>query len=213
MESGGWATNDDLNILFPANQAKIQSAFDQPSVVVFGWHYWYAGGMTRNYVILTSRADFDKEVLRSRPGDHFTLYDLASTEGLAFVRFQERDSLVDGKPIGQPLNRLKKALSDPTDLRWGEVTLVQRRMDPASGSTTGELRAISPGQWTDWEELLTDPAFWRGEVYGFTASVLDEDAGGVPIAGVSPLERRRVHALLDAKIPDSAGRVPRSGPY
>jgi hypothetical protein len=213
MESGGWVRNDELNVLSPVNQAKIKSAFGQPSVVVFGWHYWYAGGMTRDYVILVRREDFDNEVLRSRPGDHFTMYDLARMEGLAFVRFQEPDSLVDGKPVDPPLNRLKEALSDPTDVPGGEVILVQRRRDPASGSTTGELRALTPGQLTDWEELLANPAFWRGEVYGFRASVLDEDAAGDPIAGVSPLERRRVHALLDAKIPDSTGRVPRSGPY
>jgi hypothetical protein len=213
MDSGGWATNDDLNILSSANQAKIRSAFDQPGVVVFGWHYWYAGGMTRDAVILTSRGDFDREIARSRPGDHFTMYDLARMEGLAFVRFKEPDSLVDGKPVGPPTNRLDEALSDLSNLSWGEVNLVQRRRDPVSGATTGELRTITSGQWTDWEALRSEPAFWRGEVFGFTTSVLNEDAAGVPIAGVSPLERRRVHALLDAKIPDLTGRVPRSGPY
>lgn len=58
-----------------------------------------------------------------------------------------------------------------------------------------------------------DPVPRGAEMLVFDAGVFDEDDSGGHVSSVTPIDRHRRNALVDAKRPSADGMVPPHGPY
>jgi hypothetical protein len=71
-----------------------------------------------------------------------------------------------------------------------------------------------PGTGEEREVTFKRDLLWgRGELVMFDQPLFDEDEYGGIVETVTPVERRRIHALVDAKRPSLEGTVPLTGPY
>ncbi len=78
-----WVRDPPRDVLSEQNLAAIRGAFEKPEAVIFGWHYFYYGGSTRSELLFVNAEELINHFKQSRPGDHFTLYDLDSVAPLA----------------------------------------------------------------------------------------------------------------------------------
>jgi hypothetical protein len=76
----GWEQIEERNILAPGNIARLDQALtaSAPPNIVFGFHYYYAGGCGHTNIPSSAEKEILHELEASRPGDHFTLYSLAA---------------------------------------------------------------------------------------------------------------------------------------
>ena len=198
----GWRRIAQRNALASTNVAALRAALagSGPLALVFGWHYYYAGGCSRTEIITRSADDLLTEIAASKPGDHFTLYSLAATAHLA----DHRMVLTAGAE-----QLLTAATEDAARLS---------REQEAVAVLAGPTPALETLYDLDQEEVSDLRSAWQnagsGEIFLFRSDILDHDAQGQPITSVSlPTGRRRIHALLDAKRPTLTGRTPAHGPY
>ena len=168
--------------------------------MVFGWHYYYAGGCSRTEIVTRSADDVLAEIEASKPGDHFTLYDLAHIAHLAdhhvTLMSDDQELLAEAVAAAARLSRENELVA----VFAGPIPTLDTLWD-LDDQDLQELREA-------WHNAGT------GDLFLFRSDILDQDAMGQPITSVSlPTGRRRIYALLDAKRPTSAGRTPAHGPY
>src|SRR5579871_685350 len=202
----GWEDVPARNLLLPSNLALVREAL-QNRDVVFGQHYYYAGGRSGDPFCFGDYESYHRAVLESRPGDHFTVYSRRLVLPKALQRVGEPRSTqpilgVDG------LGEVREALA-----AGKEIVFLACWIEPESSRIRSEAGII----WdlTDEElreQLGLDKGRW-GELLFFLVETLDEDEEGKPIGAVSPGARRRVNALVDGKRPNEAGMTPASGVY
>ncbi len=205
-----WSEDPSLSLFSTENRANVERAFASPSAVIFGWHYFFAGGSSRSMVDFESYDTYHAAVERARPGDHFCLFDLDSLHNVALlhtgdVRSQQSVALDDaGEKILRPI------LADGRN----ELAVVGRHQPPGSDVPAAWVEELWDLADSDWDDFRRRCATTPGEVFVFHQDVLDADQAGAPVRSVTATDgRRRVHALVDAKRPDEHGRVPSNGPY
>jgi hypothetical protein len=221
-----WIHDDKGNALSDANVEAIRTCLGRAGSVVFGWHYHYYGGSSRSELVFGSADDLLRYIDRSRRGDHFTLYDLDRVASLAFLHLgtPESETVVDLHE--QDRSRLAETGNHS---RWKAVVLVQRALDADGRVACCSVYEIEPDDlMRNWEEAngytvqaIWPPARatwtigqWPGELYTFDETVLDlNQETGQSVDEVSPAQRKRSLALIDAKRPDDHGMVPISGAY
>src|SRR6478672_8643789 len=77
LNVSGWAARPELDLFSAENRTAVRSALAQGSgAAVFGWHYFFAGGSSRDAIAFTDIASYEGYLERARPGDHLTLFDL-----------------------------------------------------------------------------------------------------------------------------------------
>ncbi len=204
-----WDSTPYRNLLLPENLERVRQEFAH-SGVIFGWHYYYAGGGSGTMFTFTDYESYHQELVRSRPGDHFTVYSLNTLADRAIVRIGTASSnqpiLIDNRFV-----EVKNALA-----AGKEIAFVWRRAVPETGSIECDAGTLSDPTEQELEQSLglglgSDRC---GEFTFFLIDTLDEDEEGVPIASVSVTGgRRRVHAVVDGKRPNEDGLTPPSGPY
>lgn len=161
---------------------------------MFGWQHHYCGGASRSKVLFSRLDDYLAHVAGSRPGDHYTLFSL--------------DEL---------LQEYRGAVIEPGTPVWGEsseqpsqTVVVWRSVDPTSETVEA---AVFEFERDDDDPDLRDWPSDRGEVMMFDSRLLDEDDFGGAVTWVTPTDRRRRLAVVDAKRPNQEGLVPLHGVY
>jgi hypothetical protein len=94
-----------------------------------------------------------------------------------------------------------------------EVLVIRRFAGPLTGTidvTLSELPGTGDEHVVDFKR---DLLWGRGELVMFDQQLFDEDEYGGVLESVSPVERRRIHAPVDAKRPSLEGTVPLTGTY
>jgi hypothetical protein len=187
---------------------------------------FYYGGSARSELLFVNAQELIKHVKQSRPGDHFTLYDLDSVAPLAVLHLGDtssRAAISLTEPVRSELARVGS--ESPSHA----VVLMQRACEQDGRVTRCSIVVREPEDLVDtWEQTqefdahLTWPRdgtfmplqAWFGELFAFDETDLDRDApSGRSIASVSASYLRRSHALVDAKRPDEDGLIPTSGAY
>lgn len=221
-----WIRDDLTNALSKQNVASLSEALGTPGAVVFGWHYFYYGGATRSELLFVSADELIKHVNQSRPGDHFTLYNLDAVAPLAIMHLGEASARSALSFTPAVRSELARAGSESPSRA---VVLIQRAFESGGRVARCSMDVLEPDALVDaWEETqefdahVTWPAdgthmplpAWFGELFAFDETDLDRDEPrGRSVHFVSSRDLRRSHALLDAKRPDEDGRVPTSGAY
>jgi hypothetical protein len=194
--------------------------------VVFGFHYHYRGGASRDEVTFGSASDLISYLTAGRPGDHFTLFCLESVASLARMHLGVA-SIDDAIPFTDSVRAdLARIASESL---WDEVTLVNRLTNRAGrvrrcsilGREPANLTAgwgeygdyVSGATWPRGGELVPLRA-WSGEVFAFDEADLERDREtGAPIEGLIARGALRSWALIEAKRPNDEGLVPMTGAY
>jgi hypothetical protein len=202
-----WDSTPHRNLLLPENLERVRKEFENDGVV-FGWHYYYAGGGSGTMFTFADYESYYKELAGSRPGDHFTVYSLDRLADRAIARVgaahSEKPILLDSR-----FAEVKKALEAGKEIAfvWRRATAETHRVECAAGVLSGPAAE-------ELDEALGARPGRSGEITFFSIDTLDEDGAGAPIACVSAIGgRRRVNAVVDGKRPDEAGLTPASGPY
>jgi len=211
LDLDGWQDRPDHNLFSSLNLAVVSEVFaGNSAAVVFGWHYFFAGGSNRTEVVFTSNRDFLRYIERARPGDHLTLFDLEAVDQRAFLRVGLRESTAR-----VAMTEPEVAMIDERLIRGEEIAAVRRFVGPLTGEVEASVEELDGSD--DQAALDATRIAWtwaRGELYLFEQSTFDEDGEGGLIETVSPgAQQRRVNALVDAKRPSDGGLVPLSGPY
>jgi hypothetical protein len=194
------------NLLLPENLDSVRREFANDGVI-FGWHYYYAGGRSGDMFCFSDYESYYRELSQSRPGDHFIVYSRTILVNRAILRIGD---VTSNQPISgvSGLADVQSALSAGKEVvyLWCHKLAETGRVECDAGIlwdlTEQELH----------ENLKLDPGR-PGELLFFLLEMLDEDEQGVPIQSVSPGTARRVNAVVDGKRPNEAGLTPASGPY
>jgi hypothetical protein len=221
-----WVRDDPRDVLSEQNLAAIRDAFRKPGAVVFGWHYFYYGGSARSELLFVNPEELIKHLKQSRPGDHFTLYDLDSVAPLAVLHLGSKSStsaISLTELVRTELARLGSASPSKA------VVLMQRACERDGRVTRCSIVEREPEDLVDtWEQTqefdahltwprdgtFIPPQDWFGELFALDETDLDRDEpSGRSITSVSSGYLRRSHALVDAKRPDEDGLIPTSGAY
>ena len=202
-----WDSTPHRNLLLLENLERVRKELENDGVV-FGWHYYYAGGGSGTIFAFADYESYYQELIGSRPGDHFTVYSLDRLADRAIARVgaahSERPILLDSR-----FAEVKRALAAGKEVAfvWRRATAEPNRVECAADVMSGPAEE-------ELAEALVTCSGRSGEIAFFLVDTLDEDEAGAPIASVSALgERRRVNAVVDGKRPDEAGLTPASGPY
>lgn len=202
-----WDNTPHRNLLSPENLERVRRQFGKEGVI-FGWHYYYAGGGSGSMFAFSDYESYYQELIQSRPGDHFTVYspDMLLDQAIARIGSAGSDQPIW---IDDRFAEVKNALA-----AGKEVAFLWRRAAPETGRIecdAGVLWDLAEGEL---EQSLGLRSGRCGEFLFFLTDTLDEDQEGIPIASVSATGgRRRVHAVVDGKRPNEAALMPASGPY
>jgi hypothetical protein len=177
-------------------------------------------------LLFVSAVELIKHLNQSRPGDHFTLYDLDAVAPLAIMHLGDASARSALSLTPAVRSELARAGSESPSRA---VVLIQRVFESDGRVTRCSMDVLESDALVDnWEETqefdahLTWPAdgtfmplpAWFGELFAFDETVLDRDEpSGRSVHSVSSRDLRRSHALVDAKRPDEDGRIPTSGAY
>jgi hypothetical protein len=203
-----WVDDPALNLFSDDNRSAVEAVLSRPGAVVFGWHHHFAGGSSRTGVVFTRYREYVAFVDQAKPGDHLTLFDPDSLTSLAFLRSGAVDSTDSPQLTGADWELLDQRVQS-----GHEIALVHRRsVAPPSSIEVDLIEASVPeDEWL--AELQQQMSTARGELLGWDQAILDAGLVGT-VGTVSPKPGdHRVHALVDAKRPNSSGKVPLSGPY
>jgi hypothetical protein len=196
-----WVHRPEGDLFSKENLDAVRMAFRRANGVVFGWHYFYAGGSSRSTVVFTALDQYLHHIERASPGDIFTLYELDPLLDRAVVLLGDRHStgpLVLREPV--------VGLADED----APLLIVRRFVGPlieTVDATATQLLGTSDERQVEFEQAL----LWgRGELALFDERVLDRRS----VAGSNAAQRGRpAHALVEAVRPSAEGTVPVSGPY
>lgn len=215
-DRSNWVQQPSLNLLSDGNLAVVRGAFRHPRAVVFGWQYYYVGGSARGTVAFTSTEGYVGHIERAKPGDHFTLFELDALLDRALIHIGDIHSThvlhLDGStPVTK--DGARRSLQDVVADEDAEVLVIRRFAGPLTGTIDVTLSEL-PGTGEEREVTFKRDLLWgRGELVMFDQRLLDEDEYGGIVETVTPVERRRIHALVDAKRPSLEGTVPLTGAY
>jgi hypothetical protein len=215
-DRSNWVQRPTLDLLSDGNLEAVRGALRHPRAVVFGWQYFYKGGSSRSSVAFTSPEEYFGHVERAKPGDHFTLFELDPLLDRAVVQIGHIHSThfldLDGSTpvtIAGARRTLQEVLTDEE----AEVLVIRRFAGPLTGTIDVTLSEL-PGTGDERVVNFKRDLLWgRGELVMFDQQLFDEDELGGILESISPLERRRIHALVDAKRPSLEGTVPLTGAY
>ena len=199
-----WDNTPSRNLLLAENLDLVRQEF-QNHGVVFGWHYYYAGGGSGTMFCHNDYESYYQELNKSRPGDHFTVYSRNRLVNRAAFRLGDPAS---NQPIlAEDLVVVQNALA-----AGKEIVFVWCHMQPATGRIECDAGILEdPAE--ELEKSLGLGSGRCGEFAFFLVDMLDEDEEGNPIGWVSPGAHRRVNAVVDGKRPNEAGLTPASGLY
>jgi hypothetical protein len=194
----------------------VRTALEQPNAVVFGWQYHYYGGGSRTLVTFTDLEQYLRHIERAYPGDHFTLFRLDHLIDRAALHVGDIHStraftLEDSTTIrvGGRVRPLQDVLGD----EWAEILMVRRFVGPLTGTIDVKPSELPGEDHERRQDFARDVAWGRGELIVFDQAVFEEDEHGGVVTTITPTDRRRVNALVDAKRPDAEGLVPLGGSY
>jgi hypothetical protein len=153
---------------------------------------------------------------RAKPGDHFTLFELNALLDRAVIHIGNVHSthildLEGSTPvtIAGAHRSLQHVLTDED----AEVLVIRRFAGLLTGTVDVTLSQL-PGTGDEREVTFKRDLLWgRGDLVMFDQRLFDEGEYGGIVETVTPVERRRIHALVDAKRPSPEGTVPLSGAY
>jgi hypothetical protein len=201
-----WDNTPSRNLLLAENMELVRRELRNDGVV-FGWHYYFAGGRSGEMFCFSDFDSYNQEVQNSRAGDHFTVYSRNQLAGKAMLRVGDVAS-DQPTPNARDLVEIRNALTSGK-----EIVFVRSHKH----RETGEIECEAGILWNLGEEELEQAlgvgSSRPGEFLFFLVPMLNEDAQGIPIESVSPGARHRVHAVVDGKRPNEAGLTPASGPY
>jgi hypothetical protein len=215
-DRSNWVERPEASLFSDVNLAAVLASLEGTSAVVFGWQYFYNGGSSRIEVAFTSSDQYLHHVERAKPGDHFTLFDLDALIHRAVVRLghiysTHRLELDNSTPM--TVAGLDRSLHDVLVDEDAEVLVVRRFVEPITGTVDVRLSSL-PGTGDERQADFQHDLRWgRGELVMFDQRVFDEDEHGGTVETLTPLEGRRVNALVDAKRPSLEGTVPLHGAY
>jgi hypothetical protein len=215
-DRSNWVQRPPLDLLSDGNLAAVRGAFRHPRAVVFGWQYRYFGGGSRSTVAFTSTEEYFRHIERAKPGDHFTLFELDALLDRAVIHIGNVHSThfldLDGStPV--TIAGAHRSLHDVLTDEDAEVLVIRRFAGLLTGTIDVTLSEL-PGTGDEREVTFKRDLLWgRGELVMFDQRLFDEDEYGGIVETVTPVERRRIHALVDAKRPSLEGTVPLSGAY
>ena len=215
-DRSNWVQRPTLNLLSDGNLAAVRGAFRHPGAVVFGWQYYYKGGSSRSTVAFTSPEEYLGHIERAKPGDHFTLFELDALLDRSVVHIGDIHSThildLDGStPV--TIAGARRSLQDVLTDEDAEVLVIRRFAGLLTGRIDVTLSEL-PGTGDEREVNFKRDLLWgRGELVMFDQRLFDEDEYGGVVESISPVERRRIHALVDAKRPSLEGTVPLTGAY
>jgi len=195
------------DLLLAENLDLVRRELSRPDAVVFGWHYYYAGGHSATPFCFTDFDSYYQEVWKSRPGDHFTVYSRSAILDQALCRIGDPSSNKTISPADIPVI-VKEALQ-----AGKEICFLSCNPIPDSDGIECKAGILWEANNQRLHEELRLGSGCHGELLFFLVQKLDEDEAGEVISGVSPGSRRRVNALLDGKRPNEEGMTPASGPY
>jgi hypothetical protein len=211
MSETHWVTDEQLNLLSEANLARVRQALSRPNAVIFGWRYLFAAGTSRSPLIVGDFDQYERLIQQWSAGDHITLYDFDAVQSLALIHLR-------AVPASTVKSRLAEILGPILIDPLAEVTVVGRGRQPSGDSAL--MREMNEPTYEDWQLIESWYAKHGHEIAAFNTTIgnvdnrLDSDDRGQPIPTVTqPEGRRRIHALVDAKRPNTVGLVPRSGAY
>jgi hypothetical protein len=216
VNRSNWVQRPELDLFSEANLSAVHIALSNPSAVVFGWQYFYNGGSARIKVAFTTSDQYLHHVERAKPGDHFTLFDLdalidRAVVHLGHIHATHRLELDNSTPM--TVAGLDRSLHDVLVDEDAEVLVVRRFVEPITGTVDVRLSSL-PGTGDERQaDFQHDLLLGRGELMMFDQRVFDEDEHGGTVETVTPLEGRRINALVDAKRPSLEGTVPLHGAY
>ena len=202
-----WDNTPQRSLLSAENLERVRSEFGNDGVI-FGFHYYYYGGASGTDFTFSDYDSYYQEVVKSRPGDHFTGYSANRVADRAILRIGTPDS---DQPISidHRFAVVKNARAAKKD-----VVVLWRK----TASRTGRIECDIGAWWWDFtdedlEQFIGIGSGRSGELMVFLMDTLDEDEEGVPIVTVSCGERKRVNAVIDGKRPNEDGLTPVSGCY
>jgi len=201
-----WDSTPHRNLLLPENLERVRRELGSEGVI-FGWHYYYAGGGSGSMFTFSDYESYYRELIKSRPGDHFTVYSADRIADRAMLRIGAAGSnqriSVDGRIV-----EVNNALA-----AGKEVVFLWRHTVAETGRIESHADTLSDVTGEELERSLGVRSGRCGEFMFFLMDTLDEDEEGVPIGSVSSGWRKRVNAVVDGKRPDDSGLTPVSGPY
>ena len=211
-----WVDRPDVSLFSDENIATVLRAFQRQSCVVFGWQYFYFGGSSRSEVTFTSSDQYLRHVERARPGDYFTLFDLDELADRAVLRLGDVRSTINlDLDIVTPISLAgaRRSLDDVLGDEDAAVLVIRRFVGALTGTIDVTVSSL-PGTGDERQAEFQRNLQWgRGELVMFDQRLFDEDEHGGTIETVTPIDARRIHALVDAKRPSPEGTVPLNGTY
>jgi hypothetical protein len=185
MTTSEWIT-DGPNILAPYYFTRIQQAF--AAGPVFGRHHHYAGGSSANNWAFRTFKPFWHYVTRSKPGDLYVMWSLPDllAKDVALLH-------LTGDTVASIPDNCLAAVKTYLDTRFNEfVALFHSR-----GRDIIDVQINDIDGYEDLRERIEQHSRRGGEsvVFPFTRIETDD------------------YVLLEAKYPDTEGKVPVSGPY
>lgn len=204
--TGRWVSEPELDLFSSTNLSAAEHALSRKGALVFGWHYHFKGGSNRTRVQFHDFDSFLRHVERSRPGDHFTLFDLDSLAPHALMRRGAADSPARPTLEDSEWSQLRGLLSD----RSFDLAVVRRFVGPLTGTVVTEFWFPDDDEWIEFRRQFFSGL---GEALFFSDNVFDLDADGNQVNLVDAYPGRRINALIDAKRPNSEGLVPLRGSY
>lgn len=203
---GAWDSTPSRNLLLPDNLDLVRHELLNGGVV-FGWHYYYAGGRSGDMFCFSDYGSYYQEISDSRPGDHFTVY--------SRTRLATKTLFCLGDPTSnQPILDTPDLVEVMNTIAAGkEIVFLWCHARPETGRIECEAGILWDLTAEEVEESLRLRSGRCGELLFFPVQMLDEDQDGNPISSVSPGANQRVNAVVDGKVPNEAGLTPASGPY
>ena len=204
FEMNRWTENKSQNLLSSESLDRVKKAFED-SGIVFGWHYYYAGGCSRTEFVCSSFEKYYSNVNDSNPGDHFTVYAINNLKQVELIR------------IGNPFSNKLIAISQ--DLLFvlsgiPDLIIIWRYIDQETSLVECEMETLTEDDREERKQCLLGYKERKGEVRLYLETMLDYNKYHIPITTVSPKpDEKRVYALLDGKRPNDNGETPESGPY
>lgn len=205
MASGTWIVDDKLNVLAEENQGAVRAELVSPNVA-FGLRRLYAGGGNPLLLALAAPKEWEAELARGRPGDNLMLVSLRDVSHLAIAHVGSPTSAIAPVPADGVHERLLTFLRDESN----ELAVVNRHL-VGDEHVECSYDTIWDPSADDWADALDRWSRLRGELFFFDDAkvVWGRDEPDTP----ESRSAQHGYFLIDAYIPDAAGRIVVGGVY